>query len=66
MLYVNDDKDLSMPALLTGAEATPTQHIPCRPCVDVLWMQGMQDWTFVKMKFIYTVLERATQGLGHG
>lgn len=66
MLYVNDAQDSSMSVLLTDAEAMPTKHIPCRPCVDVLWMQGMQDWTFVKMKFIYTVLEKASQGLGHG
>lgn len=60
LLYVNDAKESSIFELPADVEAIPRERELCRPLVDVLWVQGMQGWTFAKIELICAVLERAT------
>lgn len=57
---MNDAKESSIFELPAEAEAIPRECELCRPLVDVLWVQGMQGWTFAKIKLKCAVLERAT------
>lgn len=57
---MDDAKDSSTFKLLADAEAMAPQCELCRPLVDVLWVQGMQGWTFAKIRLICIVLERAS------
>jgi len=53
---MDDAKDLSVFKILEDAKAMPQRCELYRTLVKVLWGQG---WTFAKIKFICTVVERA-------